>query len=257
MPATVCAPSLCRVSAPLGSGGVWHSGCIQVKATFIRSALRVFSVLHHPPSIYRHLLQQKSCLKHRKPPFCHVRGRAGQRAHQWRPLSASVCSLNRKISRKVLKVETLDGKGIYGAPRSWYKQFEVVDVCPGYWSAVQFWPRWAQFYTLIIVDGRREVFVAAACRKGAHKSVYFFISVNAGPVFTWRMMERLVWTLTSAPPPYRAASDASTPSGPTSACVWMAMKPWNATPTRARLCPVSPTLAFTLRSTTSKSTFSL
>lgn len=67
-----------------------------------------------PPSIYRHLLQQKSCLKHRKASFCHARGRAGQGAHQCRPLSASVCSLNGKISRKVLKVGTSDEKRIYG-----------------------------------------------------------------------------------------------------------------------------------------------
>lgn len=72
------------------------------------------SCLYFPllPPRYWHLLQQKSCLKHRKPPLCHVRGRAGQRAHQCRPLSSSICSLNRKISRTVLKVETLDKKRI-------------------------------------------------------------------------------------------------------------------------------------------------
>lgn len=62
------------------------------------------------PWIYWHLLQQKSCLKHRKPSFCHVRGRAAQRARQYGPLSSSICSLNGKISRKVFKVETLDTK---------------------------------------------------------------------------------------------------------------------------------------------------
>lgn len=84
----------------------------------------------------------------------------------------------------------------------------------------------------------------------------FFISVNAGQVSTWRMMARLVWTSTSAPPLSPAASDASTPMAPTSAYVWMATKPWNAAPICARLCPVSLMLTVTPRSKISKLTFS-
>lgn len=60
----------------------------------------------------------------------------------------------------------------------------------------------------------------------------------------------------SAPPLSPAASDASTPTAPTSAYVWMAMKPWNATPICARLCLVSLMLTVTLRSKISKLTFS-
>lgn len=43
----------------------------------------------------------------------------------------------------------------------------------------------------------------------------------------------------SAPPPSRVASGASTLTAPTSACVWMVMKPWSATPIRAKPCQVS------------------
>lgn len=65
------------------------------------------------------------------------------------------------------------------------------------------------------------------------------ISVNAGLVSTWRMMEKLAWMLTNALLPFLVASDASTLTDPTSACVWMATKPWNATPIYAKLCRVS------------------
>lgn len=69
--------------------------------------------------------------------------------------------------------------------------------------------------------------------------LFFVISVNAGLVSTWRMMARLVWISTNAPLPFLVANAASTPMAPTSACVWMATKPWSATPTHARLCQVS------------------
>lgn len=108
-----CPQGVCTV-------GIWHSGCIPGQghtqtqhSNSHRSARFCLPwALFSSPSIYWHLLQQKSCLKHRKPPFCHMRGRARQRAHQCRPLSSSICRLNRKISRKVLKVETLDKKRI-------------------------------------------------------------------------------------------------------------------------------------------------
>lgn len=117
MPATVCAPSLRRVSAPRLAVAAFDAQSASRSRPHSAAELcpRVPSPYCPllPPSIYWHLLQQKSCLKHRKPSFCHARRRAGQGAHQCRPLSASVCSLNRKISRKVPKVGTLDEKGIY------------------------------------------------------------------------------------------------------------------------------------------------
>lgn len=51
-------------------------------------------------------------------------------------------------------------------------------------------------------------------------------------------MGRHVWMLTNAPLPFHVASAASTPMAPTSACVWMATKPWSAILIRARLCQV-------------------
>lgn len=67
----------------------------------------------------------------------------------------------------------------------------------------------------------------------------FIISVNAGLVSTWRMMGRLVLILMNAPLPFLAASAASTLTAHTSACVWMATKPWSGIPTHARPCQVS------------------
>lgn len=111
MPATVCAPSLCKLSVPrLTVVPQVEDSTGQPPPPHSLVSSLYFLLL---PPRYWHLLQQKHCLKHRKHPFCHVRGRAGQRAHQCRPLSSSICSLHRKISRKVLKVETLDKKRIY------------------------------------------------------------------------------------------------------------------------------------------------
>lgn len=52
------------------------------------------------------------------------------------------------------------------------------------------------------------------------------------------MTGRLVWILMNAPLPFLVASAASTLMAPTSACVWMATKPWSAVPIHARLCQV-------------------
>lgn len=102
-----------------------------------------------------------------------------------------------------------------------------------------------------MVDIRYSLLLSVTLTNGPI-NLFVFISVNAGPVSTWRMMARLAWTSTSAPPLSPAASDASTPTAPTNAYVWMAMKPWDATPTCARLWPVSLMLTLTPRSKISK-----
>lgn len=106
-----------------------------------------------------------------------------------------------------------------------------------------------------MVDVRYLLLLSVTLTNG-FTNVFTFFSVNAGLVSTWRMMARLAWTSTSVPRLSPAASDASTPMAPTSAYVWMAMKPWNATPMCARLCPVSVMLTITLASKILKRIFS-
>lgn len=82
------------------------------------------------------------------------------------------------------------------------------------------------------------------------------ISVNAGLVSTWKMMGRLVWMLMNAPLPSLVASAASTPMGPTGACVWTGMNLWIATTTHAKRYQVSSIVVFSFWRISSHKTFS-
>lgn len=68
---------------------------------------------------------------------------------------------------------------------------------------------------------------------------YCLHSVSAGQASSWRTTGRHAWTWTSAPPASHAASAASTPTAPTSACAWTATRPSSGTQTPAKPCQVS------------------
>lgn len=80
------------------------------------------SSLRPPPSspfIQRSQLLQKSfSQKPRKLAFCHNSGENWTESTSMQTLSSSICGPNREISRKGLKVITLDKKGIYYGPRA-------------------------------------------------------------------------------------------------------------------------------------------
>lgn len=85
----------------------------------VPSSLHFFSLSLNSPFMQRSQLLQKSfSQKPRKLAFCHNSGENWTESTSMQTLSSSICGLNRGISRKGLKVITLDKKGIYYGPRA-------------------------------------------------------------------------------------------------------------------------------------------
>lgn len=133
MPESVCAPSLRRSDGALpGNGGMCCEG--------VASGSRPRPTAFKRPSLLLHsavvsafffllslsfafmqrsqLLQKSFSQEPRKLAFCHNSGENWTESTSVQTLSSSICGPNREISRKGLKVITLDKKGIYYGPRA-------------------------------------------------------------------------------------------------------------------------------------------